>query len=198
MKGVKVWVVAGWWLLTLGLGLIRATFLLRMTISNPVVILFGLFDFAAIALGTWNLLRAKHRHYSVSSLAVPVLYLLGLMLLPRMQSVQFAGVSAGLVLIGPCLTGLSLLALRGRFTYGGTTWVSLCDKGLYRWVRHPQQAGRMVFCLGVLVATGSPWALVCGLLGALVAVFEERDLVAYPEYVEYRKKVKWWFIPGRI
>lgn len=75
----------------------------------------------------------------------------------------------------------------------------IVDRGPYRFVRHPAYAGKVtVWVLGVIfLGEGfglNIFAAVC--IYILRAITEERHLSADPEYVEYRKRVRWMFCPG--
>jgi protein-S-isoprenylcysteine O-methyltransferase Ste14 len=73
--------------------------------------------------------------------------------------------------------------------------------GPYAFLRHPMYAGSLLFLLGMPLALGSLWGLV--LLAPMLIILmwritdEERLLVKrLPGYLEYRKKVHAWLIPG--
>jgi protein-S-isoprenylcysteine O-methyltransferase Ste14 len=71
----------------------------------------------------------------------------------------------------------------------------LVTTGAYAWARHPLYAAEIVIVLGLSLQYQQPWA---ALMGAAVialqvtrSVFEERVLTeAFPEYADYRKRVK--------
>jgi protein-S-isoprenylcysteine O-methyltransferase Ste14 len=76
----------------------------------------------------------------------------------------------------------------------------ICDRGLYRIVRHPIYAGYMLTHIGFLLAASSWWNLgVYMILYSIVVpriLAEERLLSEDPQYVEYRQKVRNRLIPG--
>ena len=72
--------------------------------------------------------------------------------------------------------------------------------GAYRIVRHPIYGGLILVALGWSLLS-SPIALAA--TAVLIALFElkahleESMLVArFPEYEMYRRRVRWWFVPG--
>jgi protein-S-isoprenylcysteine O-methyltransferase Ste14 len=71
----------------------------------------------------------------------------------------------------------------------------LVTAGPYAWARHPLYAAEIITVLGLIVQYRQPWALFMG--GAVItlqvtrSLFEERVLTeAFPEYVDYRSRVK--------
>ncbi len=74
-------------------------------------------------------------------------------------------------------------------------------RGPYRFVRHPAYISKVLLWIieGVFMAK-----LSFGYLGAAVVLYflraltEERHLSADPAYLEYRKKVRWRFVPGIV
>jgi protein-S-isoprenylcysteine O-methyltransferase Ste14 len=73
--------------------------------------------------------------------------------------------------------------------------------GPYRYVRHPMYAGLLLTFWGIPLLLGSWWALVPGLLNAILFVvrtaLEDRTLQAeLPGYPEYAQKVRNRLIPG--
>jgi protein-S-isoprenylcysteine O-methyltransferase Ste14 len=77
---------------------------------------------------------------------------------------------------------------------------SLRQDGLYRVVRHPIYGGALLIAFGWSLAT-SPYALIVAFATAvffeLKSRHEERRLIGrYPGYSEYRRRVRWKFVPG--
>ncbi len=73
--------------------------------------------------------------------------------------------------------------------------------GPYRFVRHPAYTGKVsVWVLSALfLGEGYGMNVTAALcVYILRALTEERHLSRDPEYIEYRKKVRWMFIPGLI
>ncbi len=67
--------------------------------------------------------------------------------------------------------------------------------GPYGWARHPLYAAEIVTVLGLAIQYSQPWAALMGAgvmaLQVTRSVFEERVLgEAFPEYANYRKRVK--------
>ena len=73
--------------------------------------------------------------------------------------------------------------------------------GPYRYVRHPGYSGSVAFELATPIMLGSLWALVPGVLAAVLlvvrTVLEDRELQADLEgYDEYARQVRYRLIPG--
>ena len=73
--------------------------------------------------------------------------------------------------------------------------------GPYRFVRHPMYVGVIVLWLSTALILGSWWALVPGLLIAVIFVIrtalEDRMLHAeLPGYADYAKQVRYRLVPG--
>ena len=71
----------------------------------------------------------------------------------------------------------------------------LVTAGPYAWARHPLYAAEIITVLGLIVQYRQPWALLMGIgviaLQVIRSLFEERVLTdAFPEYVDYRSRVK--------
>lgn len=74
------------------------------------------------------------------------------------------------------------------------------EHGAYRLVRHPIYGGAILVATGWLMA-GTPLALVPTAL--LVALLEMKSwrkeawlVDRYTGYEAYRRRVRWWFVPG--
>ena len=77
----------------------------------------------------------------------------------------------------------------------------IIDKGPYKYVRHPAYAGKVSVWVLSSLFLGEGYGLniftaVC--IYTLRAITEERHLKLDPDYLEYRKRVRWMFIPGII
>jgi protein-S-isoprenylcysteine O-methyltransferase Ste14 len=74
------------------------------------------------------------------------------------------------------------------------------EGGPFRWVRHPMYAGGLLFFVGVsLLASVLSLALtvVLGAVWALKATDEERRLAErFPQYDDYRRRVRFRLVPG--
>ena len=71
----------------------------------------------------------------------------------------------------------------------------LVTSGPYGWARHPLYAAEIITVLGLIVQYVQPWAALLGVsviaLQVTRSIFEERVLTdAFPEYVDYRARVK--------
>ena len=78
---------------------------------------------------------------------------------------------------------------------------AVCDKGPYRFVRHPGYAGAIFEALAAPVMFGSLWALIPGVLSVLLFVvrtaLEDRTLQQeLGGYVEYASRVRYRLLPG--
>jgi protein-S-isoprenylcysteine O-methyltransferase Ste14 len=77
---------------------------------------------------------------------------------------------------------------------------TLRDRGVYRIVRHPMYGGAILAGLGFALFTGPlslAAALALGLFFELKSRREERWLVEhYADYVAYRVRTRWKFVPG--
>ena len=78
---------------------------------------------------------------------------------------------------------------------------TVVTEGPYRYVRHPGYAGAIPWNLGTAVALGSVWALIPGVLGALLLILrtalEDRTLQEELQgYKEYTQKVRYRLLPG--
>jgi len=77
---------------------------------------------------------------------------------------------------------------------------TVIDGGPYRFLRHPMYAGGILFFLGVALLGSVPSLVLAGVLAvvwALKAVDEERRLEErFPEYEEYRERVRHRLAPG--
>jgi protein-S-isoprenylcysteine O-methyltransferase Ste14 len=77
---------------------------------------------------------------------------------------------------------------------------TVASRGLYGLVRHPMYSGNMLFMVGIPLALGSYWGLLCVVPGVLVLVFrildEEKmlthELAGYPEYMQ---RVRYRMLP---
>jgi protein-S-isoprenylcysteine O-methyltransferase Ste14 len=78
---------------------------------------------------------------------------------------------------------------------------TVCSSGPYRFVRHPGYVGFTLQSLGTPLLLGSLWALVPGLIAAILmairTAFEDRFLQAeLPGYREYARQVRYRLVPG--
>lgn len=73
--------------------------------------------------------------------------------------------------------------------------------GPYRYVRHPAYAGTLAFELATPIMLGSLWALIPGILNALLivvrAALEDKTLRSeLPGYAEYAQRTRYRLLPG--
>lgn len=77
----------------------------------------------------------------------------------------------------------------------------VCDSGPYRFVRHPGYAGNMLAVPGIILALGSVWTIIPGILALIIAIIRTRleDQVLQkelPGYNSYANRVRYRLIPG--
>jgi len=108
-------------------------------------------------------------------------------------------VSGGFILVALVLSVATIFNL-GR-SFGILIAVRRVETGgLYRIVRHPMYVTDLLIRVGYLISHCTPLNL--GIVAATAlcygyrAILEERFLSQWPEYREYREKVKYRFIPG--
>jgi len=97
------------------------------------------------------------------------------------------------------LYGISVVAMGGR--YSNLTFRSVVSTGPFRFIRHPLYTFKILgwfFEWLPLLGSGANLVAFTGwaLLYAMRIQTEERFLGQYPEYREYREKVRWKCIPG--
>ena len=117
-----------------------------------------------------------------------------LRLKPLELSLFWQSMAAGLVFAGTLGSVIALAKLGKSFAIMPEAR-ALVTSGPYAWARHPLYATELITLIGTAIQFQQPWA---GLLAAGVfvlqlarTVFEERVLTdAYPEYAEYRTRVK--------
>jgi protein-S-isoprenylcysteine O-methyltransferase Ste14 len=78
---------------------------------------------------------------------------------------------------------------------------TVCSSGPYRFVRHPGYVGFILQSVGTALLLGSLWALIRGLVAAILMVIrtglEDRMLRAeLPGYQEYAHQVRYRLVPG--
>jgi protein-S-isoprenylcysteine O-methyltransferase Ste14 len=77
----------------------------------------------------------------------------------------------------------------------------ICDRGPYRFVRHPGYVGGILQALGLPLILASWWALLAGASAALILVVRtvledqalRQDLAGY---VQYAQRVRYRLVPG--
>jgi protein-S-isoprenylcysteine O-methyltransferase Ste14 len=78
---------------------------------------------------------------------------------------------------------------------------AVISSGPYRYVRHPAYVGMSLVVLGAPIMLGSWWALIPGVISALLVIvrtkLEDQTLRAeLPGYAEYAQRVRYRLIPG--
>ncbi len=78
---------------------------------------------------------------------------------------------------------------------------AVISSGPYRYVRHPAYVGMILVVVGAPVMLSSWWALIPGILSALLVIvrtaLEDRTLQAeLPGYVEYAQRTRYRLVPG--
>jgi protein-S-isoprenylcysteine O-methyltransferase Ste14 len=78
---------------------------------------------------------------------------------------------------------------------------TVISSGPYRHVRHPAYVGMILVVLGAPIMLGSWWALIPGVISALVVIvrtkLEDQTLQAeLPGYMEYTQRTRYRLIPG--
>lgn len=167
--------------------------------SQPVGFVLGVVEGAAFCLGICNAALSRRRDYRPVGLVTPLCYTLGFVIFPRPD---FAHSWLWFVLASFLLSTWALCYLGVRFTFGAASWVSLQDRGPYRFIRHPQSAARLLLILGCVPAMASCLdvlrLLSCVVLSLTIVVVEEGALMRSPEWRSYALRVKSRFIPGLV
>jgi protein-S-isoprenylcysteine O-methyltransferase Ste14 len=78
---------------------------------------------------------------------------------------------------------------------------TVISSGPYRYVRHPAYVGMILVVLGAPIMLGSWWALIPGVVSALLVIvrtsLEDRTLQAeLPGYTEYARRIRYRLMPG--
>ncbi|MEI7986302.1 MAG: hypothetical protein WCI55_11810 [Armatimonadota bacterium] len=189
-----------WWILTGVLLVVRLVALLRFASAANE---FGFFllatDGLALYFGVRNWWDATDKDYNFAGVLVPVGYVVGLLLLPAVG--RLSPTASMLCVVSVLINFSALLSLRSRFSIGGTSWVSLCDTGLYRIVRHPQAFARLLLVASCLGFPGSSSIdnvrlLVAVLVSIGTVLIEDKNLMRRSEYQEYATRVKFRVMPG--
>lgn len=190
----------GWWVCWGLLASYRAIQLVLMLLSGHWLgWLLLIPEGAALLLGVWNAFAAEERDYRLKGLWVPFCYAAGIFLIAGMGNPSPA--SFVFFVVAELLSVWALVCLGRRFSVAGAAWVSLCDKGPYRWVRHPQLLARCIFVCSAFVGT-DPTAgnvfrlLVAVLLTGSAVLHEEAFLALRREYRDYAERVRWRLLPG--
>src|SRR5262249_23931612 len=151
-----------------------------------------LIEGTSIWLGCVNAFVAKQRDERLFGLVVPAAYATGILLLPRSGN-EWIAARWFVFCAAVGLSAWGLLCLRERFSIAGRSWVSLCDWGPYRYVRHPQLAGRLLIVAAVAMsgvdALGHLKLVGCVMLTLTVIEIEESMLRGIDAWREYANRV---------
>jgi protein-S-isoprenylcysteine O-methyltransferase Ste14 len=165
--------------------------------GNPASTFVGHVELLALGLGCLNIATAKMRDSSPEGCGVALLYLFGMWIYPPLPSVSLAAYLVYFAAIA--LNTWALVHLGNRFSVGGTAWISLCNTGPYRWVRHPQQLARLLAVFAGLLTLPGPGValrlLLAGAASIAVILCEENTLVKIAEYREYMLRVPHRLLP---
>lgn len=159
----------------------------------------ALIEAVSIVLGSLNAVAAKRRDYRPIGLVVPAAYAAGIMLLPASGETLLAERWI-LFVVAVLLSTCALACLGRRFSLGPTAWLSLCDWGPYRLIRHPQLAARLLIVLAVTISgvEAADLARLAGCVALTLAVIEveESMLRNVGAWADYAARVKWRLCPG--
>lgn len=170
--------------------------------GSALSIIAGLGELQSCWLGLQNALRAKAVDRSLLGLVVPAVYLLGGLLRPTLEPTPFA--------LEAFAIGLCLLLIYFRHTLGRSYSVAqpaysgtICDRGPYAWVRHPQAALHLASRLALVCCWPSERNLIVFVVYVAAAVtallLEERFLRSQtPGYADYASRVRYRLLPGVI
>jgi protein-S-isoprenylcysteine O-methyltransferase Ste14 len=154
---------------------------------------------ASILLGCANAMIAERRDRRTVGLVVPAAYAIGIFLLPA-SGVDLVLIRWLVFCIAVGLSAWGLVCLRERFSIAASSWVSLCDWGPYRVIRHPQLAGRLLIVVAVAMSGVDAIGLVrlagCVVLTLTVIEIEESTLRGIGAWREYARRVRWQIVPG--
>lgn len=187
----------GWWTAWAGFAGYRAWQVFNMMAGGNWLgwLLFGP-EAIALYFGVKNAFVASSRDYSLIGLWVPFCYAAGIFVISG-QKVQTSMFATSLFVLAELLSVWALLCLRERFSVAGGAWVSLCERGPYRFIRHPQLAARVLFVVACTLSAGDPAGFVVGtLLTVSVVLVEERHLSLQGEYRQYAQRVRYRLLPG--
>jgi protein-S-isoprenylcysteine O-methyltransferase Ste14 len=115
-----------------------------------------------------------------------ILIPLGAVLFVAGTLLQLAGIRA----LGPSLTPMAM----------PREGAPLRSEGVYRYMRHPMYGGFLLISIGWSLAT-SPAALIPSAVHLLILELKSRREEAWlaerhPDFEEYRRRVRWRFLPG--
>ena len=137
----------------------------------------------------------------VAQFALMAVIAVGIFTGPRLHALAFHVTGASLVAIGVIVVAWARLELGRSFTVlprpreGG----ELVTRGPFRVVRHPVYLGAMLLFVGLSLLYSWPSLILSGalaLLWAAKARVEERYLAErFPEYEEYRRRVRRRLVP---
>lgn len=137
--------------------------------------------------------------FAAALAAAPGVLVAGFAVTPGAGVATWSPYAEAVFALGGVLAVAALLSLGRSFAVLPAVRV-VVDRGLYRFVRHPIYLGEGLMLLGCALAGPGPEAFaVCAaavvLLGVRVWV-EERGLARDPAYIDYRRRVRWRWLPG--
>lgn len=187
----------GWWT---AWGVMAAYRLLQVVLMMYAGNLLGWLlivpETLALGFGIVNAFVAKERDYRLVGLWVPFCYAAGIFVISG-HAVKTSLPATSLFIVAEALSLWALLCLQTRFSVAAAAWVSLCDRGPYRWIRHPQLAARLLFVLACTLSAGDLVGLaVAGAMTISVVLVEEGMLLGIPAYQSYAQRVRYRLIPG--
>jgi protein-S-isoprenylcysteine O-methyltransferase Ste14 len=179
----------------------------RAVLADPANLLFNLRFYALFASAAFNLLGI----YMIVMRGTPVLRSRGW--LPRAFAIAGTFLGVGIIYLKPVPLSLGWQSVAAALVFlGGFSSIvvlanlgksysimpearRLVTGGPYAFARHPLYAAEIVTIIGSAIQFQQPWAglLAVGVVALLVARsrFEEQVLSeAYPEYAQYRRRVK--------
>jgi len=170
--------------------------LVLLAALTPLSIAYGLVELLGVGLTCFNEVVHVKRDESWLGLVVPTGYMLGICMLPiGGQSFAVQSVLA----VNVALLAALKWHFWARYTSGLSSWVSLCDTGPYRLIRHPQNLlslfSRYCFFIGFPNMWNFYIVSIASLFTVMSILAEERFLSQFPEYREYLDRVRWRLVP---
>lgn len=178
-----------WHLLTLVMMFVRGVLFLlilqRVSAGAYMFVPVAIIEGASLWFSVANWRNAVAYDRSLGGPAVVVVYLGGWLLVPSGVAIPLAGWV--IYYVGWIVSAVALCHLQDSFTCGPSSFVKLRDRGIYRVVRHPQLAGKLLMIVGLIGLGAGVWWLVALQSAMIVAVIlvEDRFLMDQPGYREY-------------
>lgn len=185
--------------------LVVALFALLATSTLERFVASGSFKgFGLLTVNTLALILFLTRRPAKSETTSPKLWALALLgtalplLLRATRGGESLAIGSEIQLFGLAMLTASLLSIRRSFAIvPGNRCIQ--DGGLYRCVRHPLYVSELLFFLGVVIASPTPFNVAIWIFECVVqlarALAEERFLSADPLYGAYCARVRYRLIP---